>query len=135
MLLNLILTCEIFDAWGIDFMGHLPSSFGNIYILIDVAYISKWVESKAIRVDDSKVVVGFLKSHIFNRFGTPKAIISDKSTHFCNKIMDKLMVNMVSCIESRHLIIHRPMVKLRFLIGRTSPFLKRLSIHLGKIGV
>ena len=32
---------EIFDVWGIDFMGHFSSSLGNKYILIMVDYISK----------------------------------------------------------------------------------------------
>lgn len=91
MPLNSILTCEIFDVWGIDFMGPFPSSFSNLYILVAVDYVSKWVEARATHTNDAKVVVDFLKSNIFNRFGTPKVIISDKGTHFCNKIMDKLM--------------------------------------------
>jgi len=36
---------EIFDVWGIDFMGPFPSSFGNEYILLAVDYVSKWVEA------------------------------------------------------------------------------------------
>ena len=42
-----ILVVQIFDVWGIDFMGPFPSSFGNIYILLDVDYVSKWVEAIA----------------------------------------------------------------------------------------
>ncbi|GJW66468.1 reverse transcriptase domain-containing protein [Tanacetum coccineum] len=40
---NAIQVCEIFDMWGIDFMGPFPSSRGNKYILVDVDYLSKWV--------------------------------------------------------------------------------------------
>ena len=40
-----ILICEIFDVWGIDFMGPFPSSFGHTYILLAVDYVSKWVEA------------------------------------------------------------------------------------------
>ena len=43
--LNLILEIELFDVWGIEFMGPFPNSFGNQYILVDVDYVSKWVEA------------------------------------------------------------------------------------------
>ncbi|GJW01958.1 reverse transcriptase domain-containing protein [Tanacetum coccineum] len=84
---NAIQVCEIFDVWGIDFMGPFPSSRGNKYILVAVDYFSKWVEAKALPTNDARVVVKFLKS-LFARFGTPRAIISDRGTHFCN---DQLM--------------------------------------------
>nr|GEZ20289.1 DNA-directed DNA polymerase [Tanacetum cinerariifolium] len=80
---NSIQVCEIFNVWGIDFMGPFPSSKGNKYILVAVDYLSKWVEAKALPSNDARVVVKFLKS-LFSRFGTPKAIISDRGTHFCN---------------------------------------------------
>nr|GEV68666.1 reverse transcriptase domain-containing protein [Tanacetum cinerariifolium] len=35
---NFIQICEIFDVWGIDFMGPFPSSKGNKYILVAVNY-------------------------------------------------------------------------------------------------
>nr|GFA12878.1 hypothetical protein [Tanacetum cinerariifolium] len=80
---NFIQICEICDVWGIDFMGPFLSSKGNKYILVAVDYLSKWVEAKALPTNDTRVVVKFLKS-LFSRFGTPKAIISDRGTHFCN---------------------------------------------------
>ncbi|GJV27981.1 reverse transcriptase domain-containing protein [Tanacetum coccineum] len=80
---NAIQVCEIFDVWGIDFMGPFPSSRGNKYILVAVDYLSKWVEAKALPTNDARVVVKFLKS-LFSRFGAPRAIISDRVTHFCN---------------------------------------------------
>ncbi|GJV63249.1 reverse transcriptase domain-containing protein [Tanacetum coccineum] len=93
---NAIQVCEIFDVWGIDFMGPFPSSHGNKYILVAVDYLSKWVEAKALPTNDARVVVKFLKS-FFARFGTPRAIISDRGTHFCNdqfaKVMSKYGVN------------------------------------------
>nr|GEY32875.1 reverse transcriptase domain-containing protein [Tanacetum cinerariifolium] len=76
---NDIQVCEIFDVWGIDFMGPFPSSKGNKYILIAVDYLSKWVEAKAFPINDTRVVVKFLKS-LFSRFGTSGAIISDQRT-------------------------------------------------------
>ncbi|GJS14196.1 reverse transcriptase domain-containing protein [Tanacetum coccineum] len=87
---NAIQVCEIFDLWGIDFMGPFPSSKGNKYILVAVDYLSKWVEAKALPTNDARVVVKFLKS-LFSRFGAPRAIISDRGTHFCNDKFDKVM--------------------------------------------
>ncbi|RVW21421.1 Gag-Pol polyprotein [Vitis vinifera] len=67
MPLNPILIVDVFDVWGIDFMGPFPMS------------------------NDHKVVLKFLKENIFSRFGVPKAIISDGGTHFCNKPFETLL--------------------------------------------
>ncbi|XP_074298534.1 uncharacterized protein LOC141629429 [Silene latifolia] len=83
--------CEIFDVWGIDFMGPFSASCGNVYILLAVDYVSKWVEAKATTTDDAKVVGEFIKTNIFSRFGFPKALISDRGTHFCNKAIGALL--------------------------------------------
>nr|GEY21476.1 reverse transcriptase domain-containing protein [Tanacetum cinerariifolium] len=45
-----------------------------------INYLSKWVEAKALPINDASVVVKFLKS-LFSRFGMPKAIISDRGDH------------------------------------------------------
>jgi hypothetical protein len=91
MPLNPILIVEIFDVWGIDFMGPFPKSFGFLYILVAVDYVSKWVEAVACKTNDHRVVVKFLKDTIFARFSTPRAIIGDGGTHFCNRIFEQLM--------------------------------------------
>nr|GEV52605.1 reverse transcriptase domain-containing protein [Tanacetum cinerariifolium] len=71
-------------------MGPFPSSQGNRYILVAVDYLSKWVEAKALPTNDARVVVKFLKS-LFALFRTPRAIISDRGTHFCNDKFAKVM--------------------------------------------
>jgi len=91
MPLNPILIVEIFYVLGIDLMGPFPNSFGYLYILIVVDYVSKWVEVVACKTNDHRVVVHFLKDNIFARFGTPRAIISDGVKHFCNRIFEHLM--------------------------------------------
>ncbi|KAJ9547531.1 hypothetical protein OSB04_020074 [Centaurea solstitialis] len=141
---------EVFDVWGIDFMGPFPDSKGNKYILVAVDYVSKWAEAKASPTNDAKVVVDFVKSlvcrlshykpltptntsevvadhmgrafpanylsgfsddfgpvrgfrAIFGTFrltwrskltvvtGCPKAIISDRGTHFANYLLEKTL--------------------------------------------
>ncbi|XP_021769889.1 uncharacterized protein LOC110734151 [Chenopodium quinoa] len=86
-----LLYCEIFDVWGIDFMGPFPISYGFTYILLACDYVSKWVEAIPTRTDDSKVVSGFIKAYIFSRFGIPRALISDRGTHFCNRTVSALL--------------------------------------------
>nr|GEV01489.1 reverse transcriptase domain-containing protein [Tanacetum cinerariifolium] len=88
---NSIQVCEIFDIWGIDFMGPFPPSKGNKYILVAIDYLSKWVEVKPLPTNDVRVVVKFLKS-LFSRFGIPLAIISDRGTHFCNDQFTRVMI-------------------------------------------
>jgi hypothetical protein len=88
MPLNPILIVEIFDVWGIDFMGPFPLSFGYLYILVVVDYVSKWVEAVAYKTNDHRVVVQFLKDTIFVRFGTPRAIICNGGKHFCNRVFE-----------------------------------------------
>ena len=91
MSLNPILVVEIFDVWGIDFMGPLPISHGYQYILLAVDYISKWIEAVACKINDHKVMVNFLKENVFSRFGFPRAIITDGEKYFCNRTFEALM--------------------------------------------
>ncbi|XP_054816843.1 uncharacterized protein LOC129316439, partial [Prosopis cineraria] len=82
---------DLFDVWGIDFIGPFPMSFNNQYILVAVDYVSKWVEAAAFPTNDAKVVLKFLKKHIFTHFGAPRAIVSDGGTHFCNNQFQSLL--------------------------------------------
>ncbi|XP_021765940.1 uncharacterized protein K02A2.6-like [Chenopodium quinoa] len=82
MPLNNILEVELFDVWGIDFMGPFPYSHENRYILVVVDYVSKWVEAIATPTNDARMVSKFFKKIIFPRFGIPRVLISDRGTHF-----------------------------------------------------
>ncbi|GJY67201.1 reverse transcriptase domain-containing protein [Tanacetum coccineum] len=71
-------------------MGPFPSSNGNKYILVAIDYVSKWVEAQAFPASDAPNIVNFLK-WLFARFEIPKALISDRGTHFCNYQMERAM--------------------------------------------
>ena len=86
-----ILEVEIFDVWGIDFMGPFPSSHGNKFILVAVDYVSKWIEAVALPTNDGNRVTSFLQKNISSRYGIPRTIISDGGSHFVNKCFEKLM--------------------------------------------
>ncbi|GJZ85656.1 putative nucleotidyltransferase, ribonuclease H [Tanacetum coccineum] len=88
---NNIQVCEVFDVWGLDFIGPFPDSRINKYILVMVDYVSKWVEAQELPTNDARVVVKFLKG-LFARFGVPKALISDRGTHFCNSQLEKALL-------------------------------------------
>ncbi|XP_071932997.1 uncharacterized protein [Coffea arabica] len=67
-----------------------PMQYSNNFSKVYVDYVSKWVEAKATRTNNSKVVTEFLRSNIFVRFGMPRAVVSDRGTHFCNKTVAAL---------------------------------------------
>nr|XP_009792104.1 PREDICTED: uncharacterized protein LOC104239225 [Nicotiana sylvestris] len=85
MPMHFVMDIEIFDMWGIYFIGPFVSSCGMKYILVAVDYVSKWVETIALPNNEVRSVTTFLKKNIFTRFGTPRAILSDGGSHFCNK--------------------------------------------------
>ena len=64
-----------------DFIEPFPLSFGNLYILVVVDYVFKWVEAATLPTNDAKALVKFLEKNIVSRFGIPRAIISDEGTY------------------------------------------------------
>ena len=85
-----ILEVELFDVWGIEFMGPFSSSLGYKYILVMVDYVSKWVEAVPTLTNDARVVKKMLKKVIFPRFGTTRALISDGGSNFYNNVIEAL---------------------------------------------
>ena len=69
---------EPFEKWAIDFVGPInPTSLSKKHILICADFVTKWVEGKVVSFATEKVVVDFLFSEIFTRFGVPREIVSD----------------------------------------------------------
>ncbi|XP_049382669.1 uncharacterized protein LOC125846995 [Solanum stenotomum] len=71
--------------------GPFPPSNGNQYILVVVDYVSKRVKEVALPTNYAKVVLKFMKKHIFTRFGTSRAIISGGGTHFINQLVNNVL--------------------------------------------
>jgi hypothetical protein len=74
-------------------MGPFPNSHGNLYVLVAVDYVSKWIEAIATKTNDHTFVCNFVQTNIFTRFGVPRVIISDGDL-----ILRTL--NSVSCLNS-----------------------------------
>nr|GEU37821.1 reverse transcriptase domain-containing protein [Tanacetum cinerariifolium] len=138
---NSIQVYEIFDVWGIDFMGPFPSSRGNKYILVAVDYLSKWVKAKALPSNNARVVCKFLKS-LFARFGThvPSLVIMTVGDHHkvqlneINKLYDQAYENSLIYKEKTKRLQDLKIKDCVFNIGdRVFLFNSRLKIFLGKL--
>ncbi|GJU84951.1 reverse transcriptase domain-containing protein [Tanacetum coccineum] len=74
MPLNNIQVCDVFDNWGIDFMGPILKSYKFEYILVALDYVSKWSEAQALPTNDARVIISFLKKllchFVTHRFST-----------------------------------------------------------------
>src|SRR6266487_4452666 len=89
--LNPIEVGEPFERIGIDFVGPLEKTRrGNRYILVTTDYLTKWPEAKAMKDATATNVVKFIYEVIICRHGCPKIILSDRGTHFRNKLVEEL---------------------------------------------
>lgn len=70
-----VLAVELFDLWGIDFMGPFPTSYGLSYILVAVDYMSKRMEVVSTTTNEAREVTKFMRHNIFTRFGTPVQLL------------------------------------------------------------
>jgi hypothetical protein len=81
-----------FSKIGIDIVGPLPiTTKGNKYIVVATDYFTKWPEAKAISHDTGQHVADFIYQTIICRHGCPKYILTDRGTHFKNKLVDTLL--------------------------------------------
>ncbi|KAK6162162.1 hypothetical protein DH2020_002003 [Rehmannia glutinosa] len=58
-----VMEVELFDVWGIDFMGPFPSSSGYQYILLAVEYVSRWVEAIPTQTNDATLLAKYGVKH------------------------------------------------------------------------
>jgi hypothetical protein len=92
MPLILNLQIDIFDVWGIDFMGPFPNSEGCEYILVVVNYVSKWVEALPYQAADAKHSKKMFHEVIFLRYRVPRIVISDGGSHFIDRTFRKALL-------------------------------------------
>jgi hypothetical protein len=76
MPLNYNLQINLFDIWGIDFMGPFKNSHGFEHILVMVDYVSKWVEVMRCCKSSTEETIAMIKSVIFPRFSTLRILNS-----------------------------------------------------------
>jgi hypothetical protein len=65
MPLNYNFKIDLFDVWGIDFMGPFVNSNGYEHILVIVDYVSKWVEAIPFRKASTKEAIQMIMTVIF----------------------------------------------------------------------
>jgi transposase InsO family protein len=85
------LQIDLFNVWGIDFMGPFKNSNGFEHILVMVDYVPKWVEAMPCRKASTEESIAMIKSVTFPRFGIPRILISDEGTHFTRKNFKKCL--------------------------------------------
>jgi hypothetical protein len=111
------LQINLFDVWGIYFMGPFKNSHGFEHILIMVDYVSKWVEAMPCRKASTEESIAMIKSMIFPRFGTPRILISDGGTHFTGLNLKSACPSWGLNIEFLWPITHKPTDKRKHRIG------------------
>jgi hypothetical protein len=91
MPLILNLHIDIFDVWGINFMGPFPNSEGCEYISVVVGYVSKWVKTIPCWAANAMYSKKMFHKVIFSRNGVPRIVISDGGSHFIDRTFQKAL--------------------------------------------
>jgi hypothetical protein len=128
------LQVELFDIWGIGFMGPFPKSRDVEYILVAVNYVSKRVEALPCRTMDSKHSKKMFHEVIFPRFGTPRMVVSDGGSHFIDKTFRSSLLNMESSTTLQLHTTPKQAVKLKHQTSRSRTFCKRPWMRWGRNG-
>jgi hypothetical protein len=101
------------QRWGLDLLGPLPPSQGNLkYVVVAVEYFSKWIKAKPLATITSATVQKFFWQSIVCRFGVSKAIMIDNRTQFdaetfkafCDQIGTKIHFASMRHLESNGLV-------------------------------
>ncbi|OXA48991.1 Transposon Ty3-I Gag-Pol polyprotein [Folsomia candida] len=105
----------------IDISGPYPvSSNRNVYIISACDYLTKWLETRAIKTADTKAVVKFIMEQIICRHSCPSIIQSDQGSVFTSAIFKELALSLginhllsttyhpqtVGQIERSHQVLH-----------------------------
>jgi hypothetical protein len=100
------LQIDIFDVWGVDFMGPFPNSEGYEYILVAVVYVPKWVEALPCRAADAMHSKRMFHEVIFPSYGVPRIVISDGGSHFIDWTFWKALMEVG--VDHRIVTLYQP---------------------------
>ena len=79
---------ELFERWGLDFIGPVKVSKTRCrYIVVATEYLTKWVEARALPDNSAVSTAKFLYEQIITRYGIPIQLTSDCGGHFVNHII------------------------------------------------
>lgn len=84
------LEVKIFDVWLLT-SWTIHFFFQQSIHPFVVNYVSKWVEAVALPTNDAKVVTIFLRKRFSPRSGTPRVVICDGGSYFCNRLFANLL--------------------------------------------
>jgi hypothetical protein len=78
-----------FQQWELELISEInsPSSGKNKWILTSTDYFTKWIEVVPTRNATDKVIMNFLDTNIFARFGCHNKIITENAKAFKSKSM------------------------------------------------
>lgn len=82
-----------FEKWVIDFVGPIQpprKKMGVWYIITMTEYLTKWAEVQPMKDCIGTTVAKFIFEYVLTRFGCPKILMSDHSTHFLNETISAL---------------------------------------------
>jgi len=86
-----ITTIFLFQRLGLDYIGPLTESIsGNKYILVLMEYYTKWPMAFPVAEADAVTTAEILYREVFCNFGPPSEILTDRGTHFANKLIADL---------------------------------------------
>lgn len=83
---------ELFEHWGLDFIGPLKASRTRRcrYIVVATEYLTKWAEARALPDNSALSTAKFIYKQIITRYGIPIQLTSDRSGHFVNHVVKLL---------------------------------------------
>ena len=116
---------ELFDVWGIDFIGPFVSSNGMKYINMAVDYACKWVKAISLPKNKGKSVTTSLKKNIFSRFDTPTPLLVMVAVNLVTSCSKGYRINMGFSIVYLIFMIHRLAGKLRCPINKSTKSFKK----------
>ena len=86
------MTLEPFDKWGKDFIRSIdPPSEQKKYIIVCINYLTKWVETKDVKIETEEKVVDCLRENVFYKFGYPRAIVIEQKAQFTSHLIKNML--------------------------------------------